>query len=152
IAEVLTTIQDDAGADGLAGEAGAAAAGGEGHLHLGGDLDRGAHVLDGARDDHAERLDLVDAGVGAVQPARGGVEAHLAGEVLAQVLAEGQALQLGEVDHEGAPIRKWRQGLSLSRPWQKSAEPHTSLRATATTPASWIPWCNFSESDPNAAG
>src|SRR5262249_30166448 len=66
LVEVLAAVDDDAGADGLAREAGAAAARGDGHAHLGGDLDGGVKVLRGPRQDDAERLDLVDAGVGAV--------------------------------------------------------------------------------------
>ena len=54
-----------------------------------------------ARNDDAERLDLVDAGVGAVELARSGVEAHLAGDVLAQVPGQGLALLFDEGGHDG---------------------------------------------------
>jgi hypothetical protein len=97
--EVLAAVEDDAGADGLARQAGTPAARGDRHAHLAGDLDRGDEVVGRARDDDAERLDLVDAGVGAVEAARQGVEADLAGQVLAQVAGQGFALQVGECGH-----------------------------------------------------
>ena len=62
------------------------------HVHLGRDLHGGDDVLGGFGNDDAERFDLVDAGVGAVETARRGIEAHLAGEVLAQVAGETVAL------------------------------------------------------------
>ena len=58
----------------------------------------------GLRHDDAERLDLVDAGVGAVEAARGGVEADLAGQVLAQVAGEAVAAEFGEVGHGGCIV------------------------------------------------
>ena len=61
------------------------------HVHLGGDLHGGDEVLGGLRDDDAERLDLVDAGVGAVELRRAGVEADLAANVLAEMLGQGVA-------------------------------------------------------------
>ncbi len=98
--EVLAAVEHDAGADGLAGEAGAATARGDGDAHGRGDLDGGDDVLGGARDDDAERLDLVDTGVGGVELARGGVEANLALEVGAEVAGEFVALLVEEVGHE----------------------------------------------------
>ena len=67
-----------------------------------------------ARDDDAERLDLVDAGVGAVEAARGDVEADLAGEVLAQVPGEVVALLLEEEVHANPDRGRLRRGASGS--------------------------------------
>ena len=76
--QVLAAIDDDAGADRLARQAGAAAAGDDRDVASRRRSARADDVLGGLRHDDAERLDLVDAGVGAVEPARRGVEADLA--------------------------------------------------------------------------
>src|SRR5262249_9701659 len=86
---VLTAVDDDARADGLAGQAGAAAARRDGHARLGADMHAGGHVGGVLRHHHAQRLHLVDAGVGGVELARGRVEAHLAFEVLVEVAGHG---------------------------------------------------------------
>src|SRR5262249_23049318 len=64
--QVFAEVEHHARADRLPGQAGAAAAGGDRHAHLAGDLDDSLDVIYGLGDDDAERLDLVDAGVGAV--------------------------------------------------------------------------------------
>ena len=97
--EVFAAIEDDAGADGLAGKAGAAAARRDRHVHFGRDLHGRDDVFGGFGQDDAERFDLVDAGVGAVEAARADVEADFAGEVLAQVAGEAVAAEFGEVGH-----------------------------------------------------
>ena len=51
--EVLAAINHHTGADGLPGEAGAAAAGGDRHMHLAGDLHGGDNVLHGLGNDDA---------------------------------------------------------------------------------------------------
>ena len=50
------------------------------------DRQRGGDVVDGLRHDHAERLDLVDRGVGGVTAAVGAVEQHLAADFAGQAL------------------------------------------------------------------
>ena len=104
--EVLAAIEDDAGADRLAGQAGAAAARRDRHVHFGGDLHGRDDVFGGFGDDDAERLDLIDAGVGAVEAARGDVEADFAGEVLAQVTGQAVAAEVGEVGHGLRIVRR----------------------------------------------
>ena len=56
-----------------------------GHAVPGGDGDGGGDVVARARQDHAARLDLVDAGVGRIEGARRLVEPHLAGHRRAQL-------------------------------------------------------------------
>ena len=62
------------GAERFTGEAGAGAARGERGLVLAGVADEGVHVVFVARHDDAERLDLEQRGVGAVEGARDVVE------------------------------------------------------------------------------
>ena len=78
--------------------------------HLAGHLHDGNDVLDRPRDDDAQRLDLVDAGVGAVELARSDVEADLAGDVLAQVAGEEGTLLFGERGHVGHTERMKDEG------------------------------------------
>ena len=66
-------------------------------------LHGGDDVVGRTRDDDAERFDLVDAGVGGVELARRGVEAHLSGDVVAQVPGEVVALLIEEGVHETSP-------------------------------------------------
>ena len=101
VVEVLRAVQNDARSDGLAREAGATAARGDGDLQLGGDLHRGRQVVGRLRHDDAKRLDLVEAGVGGVEPARGVVKANLTGNVPAQVTDQGIPADGGEVGHGG---------------------------------------------------
>ncbi len=108
LVKVLAAIEDDAGADRLTRQARSSAARRDRHVHLGGDLHGGDDVLGGLRDDDAERLDLVDAGVGAVEAARGEVEADLAGQVLAQVAGEVVAAEFGEVGHGACIVSDFR--------------------------------------------
>ena len=106
--EVLGAVDDEARPDRLAGQAGAAAAGGDRHAELGRDLHGGDEVVGGAGHDDAERLDLVVAGVGGVQPAGGVVEPDLAGEVAAEVADERVPADGGEVVHPGIVKRSAR--------------------------------------------
>ena len=79
--EILRRIDDQAAADGLPGLRGAAASQRHGTAMPPADL-HGADEIVARRDDHdAERLDLVDAGIGRVQAARNRVETHLALEL-----------------------------------------------------------------------
>ena len=105
IVEVLAAIDNDARTNGLARQAGAAAAGRDGHVHFAGDLHGDMDILDGSRDDNAQRLDSIDAGIGAVEPARGLIETYLALQMLAQVAGERFAFQLSEV-HRNEPVPK----------------------------------------------
>ena len=68
--QVLRGVEHQAGANGLAGLRGAAAARRDGHAVAGRDVHRLRDRFGRARNDDAERLDLVDAGVGRVQRAR----------------------------------------------------------------------------------
>src|SRR5260370_309209 len=101
VIQVFAAIEDDSGTDGLSGQAGSPAACNNGDVHFYGDLHGGHQVGDVPRDNHAQRLDLVDAGVGAVESARGGIEANLALDMAAQMLGQGGALLLNEICHEG---------------------------------------------------
>ena len=83
--EVLRGVEHQPGADRLPGLRRAAAARGDRHAVPGGDGDGGGDVVAGPRQHHAARLDLVDAGVGGVEGARGLVEPHLAGDCRAQL-------------------------------------------------------------------
>src|SRR5205823_4570528 len=77
-----------------------AASGRDRDLHLAANLYRGDDVRDRARDDHAQWVDLIDAGVGAVELARGEIETDFALKVLAQMPPQGVALHVGEIGHE----------------------------------------------------
>ena len=76
--EVFTGIDDDRGTHGLAALRGAGAALQHRHAGVLGDLD-GAHDVGGIfGHDHADRLDLIDRGIGAVAAAAPAIEQHLA--------------------------------------------------------------------------
>jgi hypothetical protein len=64
--------------DGLSALARTGAAREHGHAGLAADRERRHHVLDTARDDYADRFDLIDRGIGGVTAAIGGAEQHLA--------------------------------------------------------------------------
>ena len=85
---VFGEIQDDGLADGLTGQAGAAAAREDGDIVTRRDFEGGLHVGGVARQYNADRFDLVVAGVGAVEGAGVGIEAHFAGDVLSKVVSE----------------------------------------------------------------
>ncbi|HEY2147184.1 MAG TPA: hypothetical protein VGH32_04560 [Pirellulales bacterium] len=68
-------------------------------MHFGGDLYGGNNVFGGFRQNDAERFNLIDAGVRAIEAARADVEADFAGEVLAQVTGEAVAADFGKVGH-----------------------------------------------------
>src|SRR5262249_17495246 len=111
-------IENNAGTDGLAGQAGTAAAGRDRHTRLAADLHSGDDVFDAARDDDAEWLGLVNAGVGAVQGTGGGVEADLALQVRAQVPGQNVAAHGGEVVHEIiVPVHDRAGKASVPAPW-----------------------------------
>ena len=95
------TIEDDSGTDGLPGQAGSPAACNNGNVHFYRDLHGGHQVGDVPRDNHAQRLDLVDAGVGAVEPPRSGIETNLSLDMGPQMLGQGDPLLLNEICHEG---------------------------------------------------
>ena len=86
--EVLAEVHDQRAPDRLAGLRGAAAARQHGHALLARDRQRRAHVVVGARDHHAQRLDLVVRGVGGVAPAAEAIEQHLALQLAAQALGQ----------------------------------------------------------------
>ena len=69
IVHVLGHVDYYGPANGLAGQAGAAAPGQNGHSVLAGQLYRGYHVLFAAGEHNPQRLNLVDAGVRAVHSA-----------------------------------------------------------------------------------
>ena len=76
--QILRGVEHEAGADRLAGLRGAAAPRRERDAMSGGDRNGANHRLGGLGNDDAQRLDLVDAGVGGVKRARNLVEADLA--------------------------------------------------------------------------
>ncbi len=119
--EVFAAIDNDAGADRLAGQAGSAAARRDWHLRLGRDLHGGDEILDTFGNDDAERLHLVNAGIGAVQTARGGIEAHFAGQVLAQMAAEVIALKFGGAVHGEAATYSIRAFAAVLANWKPPA-------------------------------
>ena len=70
-------------------------------MHLGGNLYGGDDVLHGPRNHHTKRLDLIDAGVGAVQPAVSRIEADFTSDMLAKVPNENGTLELSDIRHVG---------------------------------------------------
>ena len=82
--EVLGEIDDDAVIDGLAALRRAAAAGGDGSTVLPRNGERPQRLVDGFRDDHAKRHDLVERRVGGVAAAAIAVEQDLAGDLARQ--------------------------------------------------------------------
>ncbi len=80
LVHVLGAIEHQGAAHGLAALRGAAAARQHRDAGLARDLQRRRHVLLVARHHHADGLDLVDRGIGAVAAAARGVEQHLAPE------------------------------------------------------------------------
>ena len=76
--QVLRRVEHQAGADRLAGLRRAAAARRDRRAVLRRQFHHARHVLGRAWHDHADRLDLVDAGVGRVQRARDAIESDLA--------------------------------------------------------------------------
>src|SRR5262249_40425668 len=69
------------------------------NAHLGAHLHGRLDIVGAFWDHYAERLDLINAGVGAVDFARRIIEPHLAGDVPAKVLLQEVAFEFGEV-HE----------------------------------------------------
>ena len=67
VVEQARRVHHDAAAEALARQAAAGPAGGDRDSVFGGESYRRLHVLDAARQHHARRADLVDAGVGAVK-------------------------------------------------------------------------------------
>ena len=88
VVQVLAEVHDDGVVDGLAGEAGAAGAGKHRDAFAGGEFHHGLHVGSRARNHHADRFHLVDAGVGAVEQAGMRIEADLAVHAAAQFVGD----------------------------------------------------------------
>ncbi len=101
--EVFAVVDDECGADRLPALGAAGAARQERDLELAADVEGRAHVGVGTRDQHADRLDLVDRGVRRVTAARRTVEQHVAGDGTAQAPRE---FTRGASGHE-------REGLGL---------------------------------------
>jgi hypothetical protein len=76
--EELAVVDDERRADGLPALRTSATARQQRHAELATEVDRDAHVLVRARDQHADRFDLVDRRVGRIAAARGAVEEHFA--------------------------------------------------------------------------
>ena len=83
--EILGHVQDDCSADGLTAEGRPGAAGQDRHGRPPADIHHGQDVLFRLRDYQAEGLDLVDAGVGAVERLGHRVEANLTRHALPKV-------------------------------------------------------------------
>ena len=79
-------IENQTGAQRFAGQAGACAARMDGNSLFGGVADDGGDVGGIARPHHAQRLDLIDAGVAGVQLNEQIVAPHVAGDESAQVV------------------------------------------------------------------
>jgi hypothetical protein len=89
---MLAEVHDQPGAEGLAGHAGAGPAWDQGNLVLAGVTYEGAYVIFVARHGNAQRPDLEDAGVGAVQGASQLIEEELPLDETAKVVADALAL------------------------------------------------------------
>ncbi len=105
--EVLADVDDDRLADRLSALRGAAAAGKHRNLLLGGDLDDAGHVLFGPGHDNADRLDLVDRGVGAVTAAAESVEQHLALDLAGQAPGEATVADTGSAGRVRTGCHHW---------------------------------------------
>ncbi len=75
--QVLGEVNNDTRADGLPRKAGGGASRNDRHALVRGDRDGGDNVLCRSGHDHAERLDLIETGVGRIQAAHPGVEVDL---------------------------------------------------------------------------
>ena len=87
-AQVLRAVDHQRAVHRLAALAGAAAARQHGNAFLARDRQRGGDVADLLRHDHADRLDLVDRGIGGVAAAVGAAEQHLAADLAREALGE----------------------------------------------------------------
>jgi len=87
-AKVFREIDDDPRSDGSPGDARAGAAGVDGDLLLLGILQAGGDVGRGARADHRQGLDLIDAGVAGVELEEVGVAADFSGDQAPQIRLE----------------------------------------------------------------
>ena len=97
-AEMLGRIDHQRGADGLAALRGAAAAGQNRNPGLASDLQRHLHIVFGLRHHHADRIDLVDRGVGRIAAPAGRVEQDFAFDLAPQSLRDGRGVR-GRADH-----------------------------------------------------
>src|SRR6516162_8580262 len=70
-----------------------------------GNLDDDMEVFHRPRNDHAKRLDAINAGVRAVEPAGGAVETHFALDGFLEVAFESLALQSVEVSRHSGIVR-----------------------------------------------
>src|SRR5262249_25413025 len=128
LAEVPAEIDDEAGAERLAGHAGAGAAGHQRDLVLAGVADQGAHVVLVARHHDAGRHHLEDGGVGAVEAARQVVEEQVALDDPLEVVAQALGLRklhrttpaISVARAAGAPggnARGWSTRTACARGW-----------------------------------
>ena len=101
-AQMFGAIDHQRAVDRLPALAGAAAAGQDRDAFIARDRHRGHHVVDRFRHDHADRLHLVDRGVGAVAAAAGAVEQHLALDVAGQTHREGGVVRYNGCREGGA--------------------------------------------------
>src|SRR5713226_6172201 len=84
LVQILAAVNDDSRADRLTGKAGAASAGSNRDVHLGRDLNCRDQVGRASGNDDSQWLDLIDAGISAIEPARGGIEPDFGMSVGAQ--------------------------------------------------------------------
>ena len=82
--QVLRHVQNDSFANGLAGQARARASGKDWHVEIARDLHRRKHIFVRTWNNHTDRFDFVDAGVGAVEEAGNFIEADFSGDPLLQ--------------------------------------------------------------------
>ena len=120
--QVLREIEHHGRPDGLPRQAGRGASGQDGHPFLGRDPDRRDDVGHGARNDHAQGLDLIETGVGRVKPARPAIEINLGAGLAAQSVPD-----VGGGGGEGVAHRR------KSRPGRPAL--HDRKRNTPRVPA-----------------
>src|SRR5437764_21050 len=108
--QILAAVKNDPGAYRLSRQAGSAPACDYWDVHLKSDLHAGHQVGNAPRNNHAQRLNLIDAGVGAVELARSRIKANLALDMTPQMLGQSDALLLDKIHHESIVRRSSRSG------------------------------------------
>ncbi len=104
VAKIFRAVDDQGAVDRLPALAGPPAARQDRNAALARDRDRGRDILDRARHENPDRLDLVDGGVGRIAAAIGAREHDLAARLPPQ--SRGKLLSLGRLDlaHDGPTL------------------------------------------------
>jgi hypothetical protein len=90
-------INNEPGSQRLAGDSGPRAAGDDGNLLIGGVFDKEPQVVFIAWGRHREGLDLEQAGVGGIKPARNPVREQFPSEMPSKVVAQAPTLRIHRV-------------------------------------------------------